>query len=368
MVPAATAMVWVGPGRPHEATAVLDVEIGPRDVLVEVELATICGSDVHTLEGDRTSPFPSVLGHEYVGRVVTSGASAVHVDGSAVRAGDRVVWSVTVSCGTCDRCRRGITQKCRETRKYGHERLAPRWQLNGGFATHVHLLGGTAVVRVSPDVPAAAFAPVSCGVATAMAALRAAEDVLELDDASIVIFGAGLIGLAATAIATDAGARVVVVDPDPARRALAERFGAVRTVDPGDRRAMAAGFTPTGTVGTVDIAIEASGAGAAVTAALSATGAGGVVLLVGSVFPASAVPLDAEAVVRNLTTVRGVHNYTAADLVHAARFVERTWRSVPLADLVGATVGLHELENGIALARSGAHVRVGVDPTPPPRH
>ncbi|MDY0946561.1 alcohol dehydrogenase catalytic domain-containing protein [Frigoribacterium sp. CFBP9039] len=410
--PAPTAMVWTQPGRPHDAVAVPSVRLAPGDLLVEVELATICGSDVHTTRGDRAAPVPLVLGHEQVGRIVAVGQGAVAVDGTPLAPGRRVVWSLTASCGRCATCARGLPQKCERVRKYGHERLETGWELSGGFATHVHVRAGTSVVPVSDDLDARLLAPVSCGTATAVAALDAASAIVPLDgrvagasgaagaagatgstgsassagaagstgSASsdgaagqaaapaapvvVLVLGAGLIGLTVAALATDAGARVVVVDPDPGRRALAVRFGAVATGDPGvaadadgsvDRALEAAGGAPL-------VAVEASGSPHAVASALTRLGVGGVAVLVGSVSPAPAVPVDAESVVRRLVTVRGVHNYAPRHLVEAARFVERRHLAWPLADLVGDEVALADLDTGLGRAASAGAVRVAVRP------
>ena len=78
----------------------------------------------------------------------------------------------------------GMPQKCRELRKYGHEKIAPRWELTGGFATHVHLRAGTAIVRVGEDLPASVLAPASCGTATAWAALARASRRARAQDAA----------------------------------------------------------------------------------------------------------------------------------------------------------------------------------------
>ncbi|KQO48775.1 alcohol dehydrogenase [Frigoribacterium sp. Leaf415] len=305
-----------------------------------------------------------MLGHEQVGRVVALGPGAVAVDGTPLAVGQRVVWSLTVSCGDCATCRRELPQKCESVRKYGHERLVTGWELSGGFATHVHMRSGTAIVPVADDLPAELLAPVSCGTATAVAALDAASTIVPLDGAVVLVTGAGLIGLAATALATDAGARVVVVDPDPARRRLAVRFGAVATVDPSAAPDSDDGLTTAFSVagGAPLVAVEASGSRHAVASALAELGVGGVAVLVGSVFPAPAVPLDAESVVRRLVTLRGVHNYAPRHLVDAVRFVEERHGAWPLDALVGEVVALRDLDAGIAAAAAGGSVRVGVRP------
>ncbi|MGF6822321.1 putative phosphonate catabolism associated alcohol dehydrogenase [Microbacterium sp. ZKA21] len=342
--PAATARVWLGAGMPLETVAVPGVALAAGDALVAVELSTICGSDVHTARGDRPSPMPAVLGHESIGRVIALGdGGAQTVDGGDLRVGDRVVWSVTVSCGTCDRCASGMTQKCRSLAKYGHERIEPRWELTGGFASHVHLRRGTAIVRAPESLPAAVLAPASCATATAWAAVARAGR--ELDGVPVRVYGAGLVGLTAAAIAADLGARVTVVDPSDERRRLAERFGA----EPG------AG------VGAPKVVIEASGH--AVAQAIDEVDVGGTVVLVGSVFPAAAVALDAEDVVRRLITITGVHNYGGADLSAAVGFLAGRGRAYPFGDVVGAVHPLADADAALAAAAApGAPLRIGLTP------
>ena len=358
LVPAAQARVFFGPGHAHETLAVPRVVLTPGEALVAVELATICGSDVHTAEGHRTAPAPLVLGHEYVGRVVALGDGPVRtVDDRPVNIGDRVVWSILAACNRCDRCDRGLPQKCRSILKYGHERVVDRAELRGGFATHVHLRTGTAIVRVDEDLPAEVLAPLACGTATAFAALAAAEGATPLAGATVLVTGAGLIGLTATAIARDRGARVIVSDPDPRRRDRAVRFGAHAAIDPAQDAREILPQTE------ITVVVEASGASAAVTSALAVAGVGAVVVLVGSVFPAPPVVLDAERMVRNLLTVRGVHNYGPDHLVAASRWLHGNGRGHPLAELVGATYPLSQLDDALRVASTGAHVRVGVSPS-----
>lgn len=342
--PSATAMVWLGDEHAHETIAVPGVSLGEHDVLVAVEMSTICGSDVHTVQGRRSAPTPLVLGHESVGRVIATGdAGAVAVDGSALRIGDRVVWSVTVACGACDRCVRGLTQKCRTLGKYGHDRIGVHGDLSGAFASHVQLRAGTAIVRAPETLPAAVLAPAGCATATAWAAVaRAARDI-DLGGAAVRVHGAGLVGLSAAAIAAEFGAEVEVLDPNPERRALAARFGAgILRCEP-------------------DVVIEASGH--AVGEAVDGVATGGVVVLVGSVFPAEPVPIDAESIVRRLVTVAGVHNYTGTELAEAVGFLAGRGRAYPFADAVGEVRGLGEIDQALAAASiPGAPLRIGLVP------
>ncbi|WP_136707524.1 alcohol dehydrogenase catalytic domain-containing protein [Agromyces sp. H66] len=365
--PSPVAMVWNEPGRAHDALAAPGVRLAPGEAVVEVELATICGADVRVVRGEQPAPAPLVLGHEQVGRVVAIGEGARRVDGVLLGLGDRVVWSTTVSCGECDRCTRGVSQACRTLGRYGHERVHRGWELSGGFATHVQLRRGTAIVRAPEDVPSRVLAPAACTAATAVAALEAASTRLGLDGALILVTGAGLVGLTVAAMAIDAGAEVIVSDPDASRRELVRRFGAV-PVDPGARSTSSGGLAAARAeferrgLGEVHVAVEASGAAAAVRSSIDALGTGGVAVLVGHAPRGSEVCLDPESLVRRLVTIQSVRDASGEQLRRAVAFLERSWRSFPFDELVGSTHPLADLDRAIDEAATGRHLRVGVAP------
>lgn len=359
MQPSATAMAWVGADRPHEALAVLEVALEPGDALVEVELATICEADLGVVDGTLRAPAPAVLGREAVGRIVEVGEGADGADGSPLRIGDRVVWSASTACSGCDRCRRGLTQHCRRRRRYGRERVTAGWELSGAFATHVHLKAGTVAVRVSEAVPAMSLAPLPGPFATAVAAVNAAADTVDLDDALVLVIGAGLTGLAVTALASERGAQVIVFEPAPARRALALRFGAQRAIEPtrAARRRAAEGSG-----GEVDAVFETTTMHTAQADALGQTAEGGVTVLVGDAAAGEPVMLDTAQLVRTDGVLRGIDGYAPHHLAEAVAFVQRHWRRLPFAELVGETVPLARLDEGIEIAATGRHLRVAVAP------
>ena len=361
-VPTPVAMAWKGPHQPHEAIAVPYVQLHDGDALVEIEYATICGSDIHTAFGHRSATAPLVLGHEQVGRVVATTPEAVLSDGTTLELGDRVIWSVIVSCGECTLCLRGLNQKCANLRKYGHEKLRRGWELNGGFATHTHVLSGTGIVKVPQEIPAPILAPVSCATATAAAALRTATALAPLSGATVVVCGAGMVGLLIIAMAVAAGAVVVALDPNAERRKLAVKFGAALSLDPAKEKLLPV-LSHRGLEEPL-ISFEASGAPGAVKSSIAMLGMGGVAVLVGSVSPSPDVGIDPEAVVRKLLKIVGVHNYQTQDLETAASFMQTSWNMLPFADLVGSAFPLSELDSAIETAKSGADVRVGIHPDP----
>lgn len=342
--------LWHGTGEPVTVET-LDgaVELPVGGALVEIEAATVCGSDLHTALGHRPGPAPSVLGHEQVGRVVAVDGVAPPrtVDGEVVRVGDRVVWSVAASCGSCDRCTSGWPQKCRTLRKYGHEAITPDWTLNGGFGTHCVLLPGTAIVPVPDDMPAVVAAPAACATATVAAALEAAGR--SLADARVLVTGAGMLGITAVAMAAAAGASVIVSDPNAGRRAQALCFGAGSAVAPGDH------------VDPVDVSIELSGQADAVELAVDALDLGGVAVLVGAVSTSRPVTIDPERIVRGLHRIVGVHNYAPRHLAQAVAFLSST--TLPFQDLVEPPVGLRKVDHAVTTPPSSGFLRRSIVPS-----
>src|ERR1700733_11890542 len=139
--------VFRGAGHPFEIVEKsLDLPLGRGECLVEMSLATICGSDLHTVDGRRHEPVPCVLGHEGVGRIVATGEGR---DTGLV--GRRVTWTLADSCGVCRACRDwSLPQKCETLFKYGHAPLDSGTGLNGTYASHIVLRAGTTIFPL-PD-------------------------------------------------------------------------------------------------------------------------------------------------------------------------------------------------------------------------
>lgn len=349
-----TAAIWSGTADRFAIEPVPLPALWPGEVLVRTELATICGSDLHTINGDRDTPLPTVLGHEAIGHVLATGGDVLAADGRPVTAGDRLTWTIGTSCGQCRRCRRGIGQKCQQVRKYGHEAIDDHWKFNGGFANHVHLIAGTGLVHLPAELPAAVATPANCATATVTCAARRVD--LSSDDV-VVVLGCGMLGLTAIAYAKDAGCETVIAsDVDPERLKLASAVGASHTVPPEELAATTAAHG-------ADVIFELSGNSRAVQSAFEVIDLGGRIALVGSVSPAPQITFEPSGYVKNLTTVVGSHNYRVDDLVEAVAFLERTPAQATLAALISAPYPLAQLETAVEAANTGAAPRVALDLT-----
>ncbi|GAA2361002.1 alcohol dehydrogenase catalytic domain-containing protein [Saccharopolyspora halophila] len=341
---------WEGVGGPFTVVeSPLPGQLRTGEVLVEIEMATVCGSDLHSVTGGRPAPSPGVLGHEQVGRVVEVGPDEPQcLDGTPVAPGLRVVWSVTASCQSCTRCRADLPQKCLHLRKYGHETWDEQSPLRGGFATHCLLLPGTAIAAVDEGLPAEVAAPISCATATVAAVVGAAGPIGPGTRA--LVNGAGMLGQTAVAMLAASGAEVLAIDPHARRREQALRFGAVEARPVGSA------------IAETDVALELSGAPDAVQSCVDSLAVGGVAVLAGSVSPGPAARLDPEQLVRGLHRVVGVHNYHPRDLRTAVEFSTENHRARPFAELVAGRYRLDELESAFAAARRGEVPRQAIVP------
>lgn len=358
------AAVFHKAGLPLElADFPLPCELPPGAALCKVLLATICGSDLHTIDGRRQEPAPLILGHEIVGKIVALG-EGLDTDGfgDPLAVGDRVSWTIAASCGNCRNCRRGYPQKCAALRKYGHACLHEGEPLTGGYAGHIVLWPGTTIFRLPSRIPTAAAAPANCALATAVHAIETASP---QPGESVLVLGAGLFGLSLAALAKERGAgTILVADVRADRLAEAEAFGATATLDLGQLDLPSARerlLEATGGHGP-QVAFEVCGQADVAQWALENLDIGGRLLVAGMVAPGPALALEGNRLTRQCLTVQGIHNYAPRHLAEAIRFLCRRNH----ADLFAATLGeifpLERIHEAVAAARNAPCLRIGIVP------
>lgn len=309
----AQALVWNG-GSNFRMQEVRIPALQEGETLVEITTATICGSDRHTVLGRRSAPCPSVLGHEGVGIVRAT-------RNPDLRVGQRVVFSVTAPCMECDRCERGMTAKCRNLKKTGHEAFDSDWPLSGTYASHIVLRNHQPVVVVPDSLPDVAASIATCAGATVMACIEQAGS---LAGKRVLVMGIGMLGLIAVEAAVRGGAtEVVAVDRNQTRLEWAQELGAVVP----DTSASGDDTEPE----LFDVTLEFSGSEFGVTTCIDSLDIGGRAVLAGSVATSPAYALDPERLVRGWRTITGVHNYEPRHLEQSVDFLTDSqidWDSV----------------------------------------
>jgi S-(hydroxymethyl)glutathione dehydrogenase/alcohol dehydrogenase len=245
----------------HQAGAPLTIETveleGPRagEVLVEIKATGICHTDAYTLSGaDPEGLFPAILGHEGAGIVVEVGAGV-----KSLRKGDHVIPLYTPECRECEYCLNPKTNLCQAIRSTQGQGLMPdgssRFSVGGkklhhymGTSTFAQytVLPEIALAKIREDAPFDKVCYIGCGVTTGIGAVIWTAKVEP--GAKVVVFGLGGIGLNVVQGARLAGAAMIVgVDLNPARQALAHKFGMTHFVNPteieGDLVAYLVGLT-----------------------------------------------------------------------------------------------------------------------------
>ena len=285
----------------------------PRDdeVIVRIHGCGICHTDLVIKSGMSDFPFPGVLGHE--------GAGVVEKTGSAVddvAPGDHVVISF-LSCGSCHACENDEPAYCQHMMELNYagarpdgsatlhdqgEPLGSMLFAQSSFATYA-LTRARNLVKVPKHLPLELLGPLGCGIQTgAGAVLRS----LALEaGATLVVAGAGSVGLSAVMAAQLAGCgRIAVIEPMPQRRQLALELGATEALDPADEnltQALAA-LEPNG----FDAALDTSGNPAALECCLASLGTRGVLGLLGAAQPETALPGTVNSVLSRGQSVRGI--------------------------------------------------------------
>lgn len=324
------AVQIVGTGRPLEERTVEVDPPGPDDVVVKVEAAGICRSDVHFRKGPHSvASFPLTLGHEIAGTVVELGANA------HTRAlGDRVGIHYQTSCGTCRACSRGREQFCEEGLMFGRSRP-------GGFAEYV-----TAPERntfVLPDsVSFEHGAVMMCSSATALHALRKGR--IEPGE-SVAVFGVGGLGMSAVQLARALGAGdVYAVDITPSKLELAASFGAI-AIDAGAGDA-AQQIRDRSDGHGVDVALELIGLPLTMRQAIESVGVGGRAVVVGLGGYVIEVAPFTELTMREAEII-GCADHLAGDITDLFGF--SVSGELVLDDIVGACVPLDSASVNFAM-------------------
>src|SRR5262245_25117442 len=358
------AAVLHEPRTPLAIEQVSTTALAPSDVLVRVRAAGLCHTDLEVIDGSLRYPMPIVLGHEAAGVVEEVGPAV-----TKVRKGDNVVLSWNPHCGHCFYCDRDLPILCEDYLAKGPQAVqfdgdCKARRASGEALRHLMFLGAFGdycivqdqqAIAVPKEIPFDRACLIGCGVMTGVgAALNIAR--IGQSDTDMVI-GCGAVGLAAVQGARIAGAgKIIAVDIDDAKLALAQKMGATGAVNANRDDVVAAGKNQTSGRG-VDTVLEAAGSAAAFRISVEAVRPGGEIVWLGKIDVANDVAFRWGALMQEKRIRRSSYGNArpARDFPWLARaYLDGT---LMLDQLITRRIRLRDINDGFSILRSGQAIR-----------
>lgn len=342
--------IYRGPGVPAELVELPTPSPGPGEVLLRVGANTVCGTDLRILRGEKTKgvSLGVVLGHEVAGYVVAVGDGVEGVPDGALAS-----MPPTIACGVCDPCRRGLEHLCERSHLVGYD-------VNGGLAEYMLIpraaMQRDQLVTTHAPISAAQMAlaePISC-------CLNGLDNYRVEAGDTVIIIGAGPIGLIHLQLAKLSGAGTVVVsDLSASRRDAATRLGADVVVDPGCEDVVQRVMDLTGGVGA-DLAVLCIGVPAMVNQALTVVRKRGRVSIFAGLAGDGASMIAANLIHYREITVVGASNSGRQNFRRAVRLIETG--AIDTASLVTHTFPLSQAAEAIEFVAHGDGIKIAVVP------
>ena len=324
--------------------------IGDNDMLLEMKKAAICGTDMRILAGTKTKGvrYPSVIGHEMCGVISEVGKNV-----TGFQVGDKVSIANVIPCGSCPACLAGRENACMNRKAIGYE-------FNGGFEEYVLIpeiaIKSGNVIKLPEDVSFTAGAliePLSCCIRGLKNAGTGFND-------TVLIVGAGPIGLMHMQLSKIAGAKQVIVsEPNEMRREVALELGADRVVDPIKEDLEQIIKDATNGMGA-DVIVMAIGVPALVNSTLKLCKKGGTVNLFAGFAGTGECQIEVNTIHYNEINVNGSTAYKRADYLEAADMV--ITKKINLDKIATHTFKIDEFQDAYEMCKSGKGLKVMIEP------
>ena len=340
--------------------------VEPGALLLEVVKANVCGSDLHIWRGlHPVIKKGVVMGHEFIGRVLKLG-EGVKTDyaGSPVAVGDRVVAPYFLTCLKCPPCLRGEFSLCQNAYKFTAASPETPPHFHGSYSTHYYVHPNQYFYKVPEGLADAVAAGANCGLAQVFYGLDMAGLLM---GETVAIQGAGGLGLHASAVAKEKGARVIVIEGAAERLEFAKSFGADHLIDlkkftKVDER-LEQVKKISGSDGA-DVVLEVSGVPSAFAEALQLVRTGGRVIGIGNILtgPEFETSIAPGVITRKGITVKGIVRYAPYYLHRSLKFLEKNHRKYPYEKFSDREYSLGEAKEALERSESRSVARAIIAP------
>lgn len=339
---------------------------GPGEVLIKLDAAGVCHSDLSVITGTRPRPLPMVLGHEAAAHVIETGEGVTDLV-----PGDQVVCIFAPGCGSCLPCAEGRPALCEVAARHhgvgelmtGHRRLSMDGQpINhhmgiSAFASHA-VVARPSLVRIDGNVPPHIAALFSCAMLTGAGAVFNTAQVRP--GAKVAVIGLGGVGLSTILGAAAAGAgQIIAIDPFEAKMDAARDMGATDAVK-ADASTVEAVRDLTG--GGVDYAFELAGSVKALETAFDVTRRGGMTVTAGLPHPTDRMPLSALKLVAEERTLKGSYIGSCVPQRDLPRMLALYARGLlPVERMLSARMPLDDINRAMDQLNEGVAIRQVID-------
>jgi threonine dehydrogenase-like Zn-dependent dehydrogenase len=364
-MPNVLAAVMTAPRVPVELREFPEPDLPAGGALLRTALSEVCGTDVHLWHGRLSGvPYPIIPGHVTTGTLDKARGPMTDVQGRPLREGDRLAFfDVHRTCGRCLACTAHRTPtRCPSRRVYGITDSAAEG-LFGGWAQKVYLEPGVIVAKLPDRVTFEDYIGGGCGLLTSVHIIERSK--ITLGD-TVVVQGAGAVGMSTAALAKKSGAgKVIVIGGPPSRLALAKKMGADVVIDldattPQSRLAEIMDLT--GGVGA-DIVVEAAGSPRAFEEGLRLARNGGAYVIAGHYTNTGDSTINAhEHINRKHLDIRGCWGSEVGHFLRALDALDAYRDDVPWHEIGAKTYGLSQINEALAVAESLAIPKALVDP------
>lgn len=369
MADTARLAVFHGAGKPFEIREYPVPEPEPGAALIKIALANVCGSDLHYWRGELDyrkmgRPLPLNTGHEHVGTIARLGPGVTSdTAGQPLAVGDRVLYRYFFPCGRCKACLHGHGKSC-PTRQANFLVSCEQWpHFQGGFGQYFYLRPNHAVFKLPDEITDTMAAGINCAYTQVYAGLDIAR--LGLGQ-TVVVQGAGGLGVYACAVAREMGAsQVIAIDGIDERLALAREFGATDVVD------LREYTTPEARVARVlaltdgwggDVVLELVGHPGVMDEGIRMTAREGAYLEIGNINAGWKAEIDPAQLVFWNRRIIGLAHYEADHLRGALDLMRRTLAKYPWGRVVSHRFPLEEINEAFTQQDKGHITRAAIVP------